>query len=343
MILLLTALSAIGLSVVTYKKLAITSPEATPVTMQLDSNNNEELSLQLDQIQGNISQAQARVNSINNDITLLQGHLDTLTANLTHILSWHNVTNNIQSTPRNISQHHNATQENAPRSTQSTSQLLQLHCGAGEWYRVAYLNMSNPTEQCPSTWQEYNSTGGVRACGRPFSTEGSCAVTLYHVNKQYNRVCGRVIGYQVASPDAFFSYNSDPWHIDGVNITHGTPPHHIWSYIAGASERNSVITRYNCPCSPEQGTGPPPFIGENYYCESGNPNNLLPITQFFTHDKLWDGQQCEGTCCIGTNTPPWFSIQLPTSVTDVIEIRICGDENTANEDTPLELIEIYVQ
>ena len=28
-------------------------------------------------------------------------------------------------------------------------------------------------------------------------------------------------------------------------------------------------------------------------------------SQFFTkfNDKLWDGQQCEGTCCNGTNFP----------------------------------------
>lgn len=27
---------------------------------------------------------------------------------------------------------------------------VQIHCGAGPWYLVAHLNMSNPTEQCPS-------------------------------------------------------------------------------------------------------------------------------------------------------------------------------------------------
>ena len=42
------------------------------------------------------------------------------------------------------------------------------NCGEGEWYRVAYLNMSDSTQQCPSAWKEYNNSG-VRACGRPVS------------------------------------------------------------------------------------------------------------------------------------------------------------------------------
>ena len=37
-------------------------------------------------------------------------------------------------------------------------------CGPGLWQRVAFLNMSDPSEQCPSAWREYS---GVRVCGRP--------------------------------------------------------------------------------------------------------------------------------------------------------------------------------
>ena len=75
-------------------------------------------------------------------------------------------------------------------------------CGAGLWWRVAYLDMTEPLQQCPSAWREYN-TSGVRACGRPESSTGSCAAVFYFPNRQYSRVCGRIIGYQVASPDAF--------------------------------------------------------------------------------------------------------------------------------------------
>ena len=78
----------------------------------------------------------------------------------------------------------------------------QSHCGAGLWWRVAYLDMTDPSQQCPSAWREYN-TSGVRACGRPINSTGSCAAVFYFTNRQYSRVCGRIIGYQFASPDAF--------------------------------------------------------------------------------------------------------------------------------------------
>jgi hypothetical protein len=67
-------------------------------------------------------------------------------------------------------------------------------CGDGLWYRVAYLNMTDPSQQCPPAWREYN-TSGVRACGRPVSFRGSRPANVYAVGQQYNRVCGRAIGY----------------------------------------------------------------------------------------------------------------------------------------------------
>ena len=47
------------------------------------------------------------------------------------------------------------------------------------------------------------------------------------------------------------------------------------------------------------------------------------------------------TCCNNTMTPPWFSVELPAPTTDMIEVSICADEPTNNEDTPIELLEIY--
>ena len=218
-------------------------------------------------------------------------------------------------------------------------------CGAGLWYRVAYLNMTDPSQQCPSAWREYN-TGGVRACGRPVFNDGSRPATIYPTNQQYSRVCGRVTGFQVGSPDAFFQFHPvslDQGYMDGVSITHGEPRQHIWSYVASHSENSIEHPVGNCPCSLRQGSIPPSFIGNNYYCESGNPNISSIAPLFYTNDSLWDGEKCEGTCCSGAKSPPWFSVQLPTHTTDRIEVRICGDEFTDNEDSPIELLEIYVQ
>ena len=218
----------------------------------------------------------------------------------------------------------------------------QTMCGDGLWYHIAHLNMSDPTEQCPSTWREYN-TSGVRACGRPVSSEGTCAAHIYTTDHgQYSRVCGRIIGYQVASPDAFHSNkNIDEGYADGVSITHGHPRTHIWSYISGVTENGTAF--YICPCAYSNATQPPSFVDDNYYCESGVPVTWEPDT-LYSMDKLWDGQQCEneGTCCT-TKSPPWFSVELPNPTSDDIEVRICGDEETSNEDTPIELLELYIQ
>ena len=82
--------------------------------------------------------------------------------------------------------------------------------------------MSDGSQQCPSTWREYN-TSGVRACGRTYSTEGSCSSVAYTAESLvYSRVCGQLVSYQVGSPDAFNQQQLNPnIDIDGVRI--GTP------------------------------------------------------------------------------------------------------------------------
>ena len=219
---------------------------------------------------------------------------------------------------------------------------LKINCGPGQWHRVAYLNMSDPSQQCPSTWREYN-TKGARACGRPHSNGGSCSATSYPTSHEYSQVCGRVIGYQYGSPDAFAGYaRIDRIPVDGIGIFHGIPSSHIWSYVGGISQANDPRnSRSKCPCN--DSSAAPSTIGNNYYCESGNPNRGWLQYNLYSDDKLWDGLQCEGTCCAGTKSPPWFSVQLPAPRNDAIEIQICGDQLTDDEDTPVELIEIFVQ
>ena len=233
-------------------------------------------------------------------------------------------------------------------STQNkdTGPERQYECGPDLWWQVAYLDMTDPSQQCPSAWREYN-TSGVKACGRPANSTGSCAAEFYFTNHQYSRVCGRIIGYQVASPDAFNQFDDFKEYngrgLDGVIISHGAQQGYIWSYAAGVTERSPRETKSICPCATVAGLQPPTNIGNNHYCESGNPNNTFEHGRLYSNDPLWDGQQCEGTCCTGTKSPPWFSVQLPAPTTDIIEVSICCDEDTMNEDTPVELIEIYVQ
>ena len=209
--------------------------------------------------------------------------------------------------------------------------------------RVAFLNMSDPSEQCPSAWREYS---GVRVCGRPGQ---GCWSVNYSSSVQYRRVCGRVVGYQVGSTDVFNSERGpiDGVYVDGISITtSGVPRTHIWTYVAGISEHLNLY-QHNCPCLLE-GTSyraqiPPSFVGDNYYCESGNPDNMSSQDIMYTRDPIWDGQQCEGQCCSNGRSPPWFSVELPNSTSKQVEVRICGSETIYSEDTPINLLEIFVQ
>ena len=222
------------------------------------------------------------------------------------------------------------------------------NCGDGLWYRVAYLNMSDPSQQCPSAWREDN-TNGIRSCRRPQTSSGSCPGTSYSTGRQYSKVCGRATGYQIGSTDAFgfmaIGQDLDSYYVYGVSVTHGVPRNHIWTFAAGVSEGAYVLQRDNCPCSDPSNPGsqfPPSFVGNNWYCESGNPTNRYVDGRFYSNDPLWDGQQCEGQCCSNGKSPPWFTVQLPNPTTDDIEVRICSAQGSF-DDIALRLVEMYVQ
>ncbi len=84
-------------------------------------------------------------------------------------------------------------------------------------------------------------------------------------------------------------------------------------------------------------------MGQDYFCETGitgdHTNGL-----FYPDDPLWDGEDCgSGSTCCELNGPPFFCKSVAEPTTDDIEVRICGEEMFSNEDTPIELIEIFVQ
>ena len=242
--------------------------------------------------------------------------------------------------------------ENITRSVNAILLSMQFQserspCGPGEWHRVAYLNMSDPTQQCPSAWREYN-TSGVRACGRPVTNVGSCAQVQYPSNNsQYSRVCGRAIGYQYGTTDAFgnvaLGRTIDSYYVYGVSFTHGSPRTHIWTLAAGLTERESIShAQYNCPCAHQTMQVPPLFVGNDYYCESGNPTGTYITHHLYSEDPLWDGGQCEGECCSNGKSPPWFSVELTNPTTDDIEVRICCPQGTF-DDVAIQLMELYIQ
>ena len=70
-----------------------------------------------------------------------------------------------------------------------------------------------------------------------------------------------------------------------------------------------------CPLA---GLAAPPFVGEDYFCESGiSASHELGF--WYLDDPLWDSQGCAGgsTCC--NRGGPWFSTTLSQEVKDEIE------------------------
>ena len=228
---------------------------------------------------------------------------------------------------------------------ESVVPLLQP-CGESTgWRRVAYLNMSDPSQQCPSAWREY--TTPHRVCGRR-STNGSCEGLNYTTgSEQYDQVCGRIIGYQLGRPNCFrgsrLSINT--YYVEGVSLTHGSPRQHIWTFAGGFDEQPGSTS---CPCvnGSTEGNDIPSFVGQYYFCETGltRYSNGTNGPLFSNGDPLWDGQGCGPTSsCCTFNSPPWFNVTLSSPTTNDIEVRICAGSSSSSEDTPIQLMELYVK
>ena len=99
------------------------------------------------------------------------------------------------------------------------NKLIYCHMGElcnteGGWTRLGHLDMTDSTVSCPSGFRLYE-TDGVRACGRPVGGPSCVSVKLPSNGISYSQVCGRVIGYQYASPDAV----GHPFSLASVTIT----------------------------------------------------------------------------------------------------------------------------
>ena len=210
--------------------------------------------------------------------------------------------------------------------------------------RVGYLDMTDSSHQCPSGFREHSN---IRTCRRT-DTSAGCGSVMMDVPYQYSRVCGRVRAYQVGTTNAFFGRSSpsiDSYYVDGVSLTHGSPRQHIWTLVAALQKDNRDYHASLCPCNGGT-TSPPAFVGDDYFCDSGNPLHVrTPLNPtVYSDDPLWDGDGCEptNTCC-SFNNPPWFHKQLSDLTTDDIEMRVCTDEDVDNENVDIEIVEIYVK
>ena len=240
------------------------------------------------------------------------------------------------------------------------------------WMRAAYINMTENTT-CPQGLNDTNvSYSGdnyqvcpsnhyrlcpnritKHMCIRSHTDKYDCSsvpVQTHGVN--YTKVCGQARGYQYRYTPAFRGshYAGEGFlstatlndaYVSGLSVTYGNPPNrsHIWTFAAGWSKNYSYTTT-NCPCAKYRGLDAPDFVGENYFCESGNPGRVERMRWHF-NDTLWDSEGCdpEETCC---DHGPWFDVELDKEVRDDIEVRMCHYFDNQTENIGINLLEIYI-
>ena len=219
-------------------------------------------------------------------------------------------------------------------------------CGSftGGWIRVAELDMSSSSSQCPSGFRERNDSN-IRTCVTMSSSSGCSSINISTLGINYTSVCGRIIGYQIGHTNAFStqSNNINSFYVDGIVLTYGSPKQHVWTFAAARDENDNSLGS-NCPCVLRNGFGPPGFVGNDYFCDTGSDNGQVVDGLFYGDDPLWDGAGCgpTSTCC-SFNTPPWFFKQLSQPTTDHLEMRVCKNEDNTEEDVAIEVVEVYIQ
>ena len=223
-------------------------------------------------------------------------------------------------------------------------------CGGvtGGWMRVAELDMTNSSHQCPRGLSQRNHSK-PRTCVRDIDLPGCSSILYSTASLSYSRVCGRVIAYQENTTNAFRvrGLPISSAYVDGVSITHGDPKEHVWTFASALAENvpNTTLSGSGCSCIGNSGFHPPGFVSNDYFCDTGLKtfNASIPLGVLGA-DPLWDGEGCEppNDCC-SFNNPPWFHKQLPQPTTDDIEMRVCRDEPASEEDIAIEVVDIYIQ
>ena len=204
------------------------------------------------------------------------------------------------------------------------------------WTVLLYSNI------CPKGFFLKDSQIG-KICVRPPSESGGCvSINVLTHNIQYDRVCAGVGALQIGTPDGISGPNRpgtiDDAYVDGISVTHGKSPRkHIWTFMGSSSEKKPI-----CPCATGSTVKVPHFIGNNYFCESGNPDETAVPGKVYPADELWNMHDCNGVeaSCVRENN--FGYAVLPSSTTDEIELRVCSDEATSDEDFALNFFAVLI-
>ena len=313
---------------------------------------NETVSVEVKQIHSNISSIDIRMND---GFSLLESKLDTIILSELAILDTRvsglndavrGNLNDVKAELRNISKTTHAMSNKINKYKMNAS--METTNG---WRQVANFDMTDPNSTCPPGWQL---TGySKRSCGRVNISRMSCDSVFFPVSGgPYNQVWGRIKAYAWGRPMAFYVTGRetiDSVYFSGVAVMHGNPRQHIWTFAAGGLE-NITYHYLSCPCdTPRINTKPaPPFVGEDYFCESGYiwPGfwNSTEYRSFHFNDTLWDGKDCHSTStCCALHNPPYFTRHLSKTSTNDLELRLCNIHSKYDSNIAVESIELHVK
>ena len=214
------------------------------------------------------------------------------------------------------------------------------------WMKAIDFDMKRPHEKCPSGFKMFHQQG-LALC-RKTVKRGCQSIIFPLYGIPYKRLCGQASSFQVGTNNGFHRYKcshctiNDPY-VDGLSLTYDYPRRHIWSLAAAYTGYNGKNYPGLCPCARGRGTSPPKFVGNNYFCETGQ--YWYAKKKIDAKDPLWDGSGCgsnEKQCC---ETPglPWFCTEIPGGTNKDIEVRVCGDQDVYDEDLYFQHLEVYVQ
>ena len=215
------------------------------------------------------------------------------------------------------------------------------------WLKIADIDLTKKDKsECPGEWKKIK-VNGTEVC-RSLNDTAGCYSAKFSVNgTKYRKIRGMVRGYQQGSTDSFDSRRGhrgiNSVYVDGVSITLGSPRKHVWTYVVGCSD-DDIHATSNCPCAAVPGPAPPSFVGEHYYCESGN-KGPFEYGVHYTDDPLWDGAGCfhdNNNCCTNVGLP-WFYREFPTTQHEDIEVRICTDQIYRDEGVLVDQLKLLIQ
>ena len=217
---------------------------------------------------------------------------------------------------------------------------------SGGWMRIANVDMRNNHSQCPPGLV-YNVTEGRRLCRKPSLAPGCSSTTFSSQGVKFEKVCGKVIGYQYYTPYGFGPARSTPGinetYVDGVSLTHGSPRQHVWTFADAADETR--FTDVTCPCLRPSHTFTgviPGFVGEDYYCEAGSRTKAQRrYTTLTTLSGMVRGVR-ERMSAVKEDHGSVSSCLNQLRMT-LRCMRVCTNSGNSDEDAVLEQIELYIQ